>query len=200
MAFHTADTTVFAFLANNCALFVIGTGNNRFFRKRNDGNQFVGASLYAHAAGSAFSCINVGNAVFHADCIVLAGLCTVAAAKAAGGAGALAAVKHFCGCTGFKTVVNLFLCIVKAIAVAMNKGCHGFAFENLNAHNVRNRFCNGSAAGAAKVSRNGRILGDGLCIGVTAGISAGTAVGAGKAVADGNFFFVDLNAHKGGGN
>ena len=82
----------------------------------------------------------------------------------------------------------------------MNKGCHGFAFENLNAHNVRNRFCNGSAAGAAKVSRNGRILGDGLCIGVTAGISAGTAVGAGKAVADGNFFFVDLNAHKGGGN
>ena len=200
LTLHAADAAVFAFLADNRAFFVVGAGNNGFyFIGRDEGDELVGAGFYAHTAGDAASGVDMGNAVFNADGVVLTDLGAVAAAEAACGAGAFSAIEHLCGGAGFKTVVDLLFAVVIAVAVAVNESGHGLGFGNLNAQNLRNALCDGGSAGTAEICGNGGILRNGLCVGVAAGIAAGAAVCAGKTITNRSFLFVYLHAHKGGG-
>lgn len=199
LAFHTADTAVFAFLADNCAFFMVGTGDDCFFCFGNKRNDMVGTFAYAKSAAAAFSRVNVCNAVYNADCIVGTDGCTVAAAKTAIKTGAFAAVKHFCGCAGIKSLIDFFINLFVTVAAAMYERGKGFGSLSFYAKDFADCIGGFLTAGAAKVCFGAGDFGKSFCISITAGKTACTAVCTGKAFANFCFDGVNFYSHEVGG-
>jgi len=197
LTFHAAYAAVFTLFANNGALFMVGTGNNCLSSFRNKRDKAVGALFYTEATGDTCPWVNVRETVFNADSVSGADLCTVAAAKAAGTAGALAAEEHFCAGAGADSVILGLFTVVETVAAAMYKSDHGFNLFGFYADYSGHFFGDFFAAGAAKIGGGGTI-GNSFGVSVTAGKAACAAVSPGKAVTDSGFFLVDLYAHDGG--
>ena len=198
LALHAADAAVATLLADEGAFFVVGADDSGLTGLRDKGDEPVGALLGAKTAADAASRVNVSKTVFNTDGVCGADLCAVAAAEAAGAAGALAAIEHFCRRAGVYAGILGFYSVVGAVAAAVYEGDHGSNLGGFNAEDSGNLTRNLCAAGAAEVGL-GAVFGDGFGVSVTAGEAAGAAVGAGEAVTDGGFLFVYLGAHYGGG-
>ena len=194
LAFHTTYAGVFTFLAGNGAFFVVGAGDNGLFGFRDERNDMVWAGFCAHTASDAFSGIHAGDAVYDADSVILAFLCAVSTSEAAESTGTFSAIKHFRGGAGLYAFIYLFLIVYSAFAAAMYKSDNGFGFLGFNTEDGGDLFGNFGSAGTTEI---GGCLtgGNGFCVSVTAGKTAGSAVCSGKAIADGNFGLVYRNSH-----
>lgn len=196
LALHAADAAILTFFANDGAFFMVGTGDDCFFCLGNKGNDVVGAFAYAKSAATAFSGVNVCNAVNDADGVIGADGCAVSAAEAAIKACAFSAVEHFCCRAGIETLIDFFISLFVAIAAAMYECGKRFESFGFNSEDFGNCFCGCFAAGTAKVCRSAGNVCKSVCISVTAGKTACAAVCSGKTFADFRFDGVGFNAHE----
>ena len=196
LTFHTTYTSVGANLAHLSALVVAGALNDNAGGIVDKVNDMVGTSLCTKAAANALSGVNLRNTLLgiDADCITGTNLHTVAVAKASEGTVAVAGEAHIRADAGLNSVVNVLSLGRKAGAVAgyVSNLLHNVAGGKT--HNFTDFSGNAVTAGDTKAGVIGFTLRERLCISITAGEAAGTAVGTGKAITDCKSALVLLNS------
>ena len=193
---HTADTSVRAILARQCALVMIGAFDDYAGRIVDQLDDVVGAGANADAATDALDGGNARNAVFNADSIVGAFVGAVAVSEAGECAAFISLVEKVCGSAGFCASVNVFVLNDIACSAAGNV-CN--LFDNgirLNAEYACDRASGGIAAGGAKIGLIDLFFSQSLGVTVAAGESASSAVCSGEAIADGGGGFIGFRAEE----
>ena len=184
LALSAADTAVGAYLSGKGTLIVVGALHHNSGGIVYKMDNAVGALSGTNSAADALSGIDLGNAVLDGDSVLGADAHTVAVAEAGEGAGTVALIGEVCGTAGALTAIVILLLHSIAGAVAGNVSNSLYNILCLNAHNGSNLLGNAVTAGHTEVGLGGLSLGKSLCIAVTAGITAGTAVGTGQAITD----------------
>lgn len=149
----------------------------------------------AHPATYAKRRADMGDTVINADCVAFADRFAVAVAETAERAFSRTTIEQICCRAGFNAFIDFFSFRRLAVAAAMD---YRDLFDNVckfNAEHLRELFCNGVRSGNTKVDLRIAFY---KCrrITVTACVSAGTAVDARQASADGFLFFIDFYIHK----
>ena len=185
-AFHTADATVGAILTGKSALILVGAFNNHACGIVDKVDDSVGTLAYTYAASNTLLGIDTGNAVLNRNSVLRTYSRTVTVAEAGEGAVLIAAVSHICGEAGLVTLIVALSgsCITGAVAGNVSN-----LFNNVlgfYAKNGSDRLCGTVTAGNTKIGFIGGFVCESLCIAVTTGVSASTAVSTGKTVTDSN--------------
>ena len=184
LALSAADTAVRADLSGKGALIVVGALHHNSGGIVYKMDNAVGALSGTNSAADTLSGIDLGNALLYGDSVLGTDAHTVAVAEAGEGAGAVSLIGEVCGTAGALTAIVVLLLYSIAGAVAGNISNSLYNILCLNAHNGSNLLGNAVTAGHTEVGLGGLSLGKSLCIAVTAGIAAGTAVGTGQAITD----------------
>ena len=139
-ALHTADTARFAFLAGNGTHVLIGAKNSSLgFVQGHHLNQRIGAGLNALLTGAAGKGVDSCNAVADVNCIIGAGLNSIAVSDTAVDTFLGSAEKLFCHFAGFNTLIHHFGVAVGFDTLAKHNSRHGLncaCFKSCNAGNL----------------------------------------------------------------
>ena len=154
-------------------------------------NYRAGAGTGAYAAADTLLGVNLCHAAINADSALGTNACTVAKAKAGESAELVAGIDESCGAAGLVTLeIKLCLCCA-ASSVAGNVSNLLNNVSCLKTHNRCDCTRGAVTAGNAEAGIFALTVCKRLCISVASAVSAGTAVGTGKAVTNGGFFFVN---------
>lgn len=117
-ALHTTDASVFALLACDSALFVVGAFHNHSGGVVYYLDNIIGTLTRAYTASDTFSGVNSRNAVFNADSVLGADLDAVTVSEAGKVTCLVTAVKKVCGMAalGAASVVFSFYRVAGAVA------------------------------------------------------------------------------------
>jgi len=156
----------------------------------------IGTGFCTKAAADTLSGIDLGNSLLsvNADRVSGANLKAVSVSKAGECTVAVTGVAHICSHAGLDTVVNILSLRGKAGAVAGNVSNLFNNVAGRKTHYLTDLCGNAITTGNTKAGVVGLSFGKGLSIAVTAGESAGTAVGTGKTVTDSNSARVLFNS------
>ena len=196
LTFHTADTAVGAVLTYVCTLVIVGALDNHAYGVVEKVDDTVGALAYADTASDTLLRINASHAVLYGDSVLRADFSTVSVAEAGEGAELVTAVRHVGGAAGLVSLIVVLLLVDFAGTVA---GYECNLFNNVlsgNAEHSRDLLSGAVTAGNTEVSLVGRLFCKSLCIAVTAGVAASTAVSTGETVTDSNGSLVLLHAEE----
>ena len=165
-------------------------------------NDSAGTLLHAETAADALSGIYLSDILLgiDADGITGANPHTVAVSKTGEGTVAVALIIELCAGAGCRAGVNVFSLIALTGAVA---GYVSDALNNVtcrNAENVGNILGNAVAAGDAESGFVRSAVGQSLCISVTSGEAASTAIRTGKAITYSRRALILLHSEESGGN
>ena len=182
-ALAASYTTVFAELSYLCALVVIITLNNGAGNVLYKMDYAIGASRSAKAAAYTLFGIYLGYTTLgDAYSISWANLSAVAISKTSEGAESIACEVHICGFTGLRTCVDVLSFLGLASSVTRNESNLLDNVLCLNTEDCRNSLRSSVTAGSTEIRLIGYALGKSLCISLTAGKAASTAVCSGKTV------------------
>ena len=98
-AAQAGDTAICAELAHNGTLLRAFAGHGDRRRVGYDLDNSLGAALYTKTTACAFAVNNARNAIFNANCVARADICTVAKTQAAKGARTASGKQQVCGGT-----------------------------------------------------------------------------------------------------
>ena len=199
LTLHTADTAVGACLTGYSTLVVAGALYNNANSILNEVDNVVGTSLLAEAAADTLLGVDLCDTLFLIDSNRISGtnVHTVTVAKAGIGALTVTGVVHISSKTGVNAVVNELSLLGLAGAVA------GYVSNLLNnvtgskTHDLTDLLSNTVATGNTEAGVVALTLTESLCISVTAGVTASTAVCTGEAVTNGNNLFILLYSEEG---
>ena len=193
LTLHTTDTAVGAIFACKCALVVIRALNHYTGGVVYEADYTVGTFSYTDSASDTLLGIDSCNAVLHGYSVLRANRNAVTVAEACIVAESVTTVRQV-GCkTGFVSliIVLLFVNVTRAVA-----GNESHLFNNVLCGNAED-FCDflgrTVAAGNTQISFISRFFGKSLCVSVTSGIAASSAVCARQAISDSYCGFIFLN-------
>lgn len=179
----TADTAVFADADSFFGVEMAGA--NDFYSlvivKHTD--EVVRTGFFAHAAAGAFLSVDDSNPVNDVNGLKLTSLDTVAKTQTAGSTLFFAVIKHVGGSAGHGPGVDVFILDGSTFAVTADGGFSFCYVLKGGTHDLTDLAGNLVAAGDAEIGF-GTVFYDGVCVGFTAGIAAGAAVGVRQAVLD----------------
>lgn len=197
-ALGASDTAVGAHFTGKSALVVVGTAdsNDSAILLHLDGA--VRTGLCAKTATRAEARDNFCYAVVNEDRVVGTNRCAVAKTDAGEGTNVFA-LPMLCSLTaGLEAVAEVLFILLGsfACAVATNVSKELDGLAGLDAKDACNLLRGGVAAGNAEVGFGDLALGESSSITVASAESAGTAVGTGKRITDGEELFILLNTEK----
>jgi len=199
LALHTTDTTIVASLTGHGTLIVAGALNYNASALSKHMNNAIGTGLCTKATADTLNGIDLCYTIFLADVNSILGTnrYAVAVSKAGIGTRGVAGIIKLCSLTGLNAVVNVLSVLRLAMAVTGNVCNRNGNITGIKAKDLTNLSGNVSAAGDTKAGIVALALTKSLCVSVTSGISAGTAVSAGKTVTNSNYLFIFLYCKEG---
>ena len=200
LTLHTADTAVGAVLAHVCALVVVGAFNDHAYGIVEKMDNAVGTLAYANATADTLLGIDASYVILNGNGVLRADLGTVSVAEAGEGAELVAAVRHICGTAGLLSLVVVLLQVDAAGTVAGYECNLLNDVLCLNAEDGCDILCGSVTAGNTEIGLVGGLFRKSLCISVTSGVAASSAVCTGQTVTDSNCSLVLLYCKERGGN
>ena len=195
-----ADAADLAVLHSEGALLLVGAGYDNGICNGLDGDNAVGASLYASAAAAAQTGIDMSDAVFDADSIVNADICTIAKTKAAIDAGTGAAIHQLRSSAGGEALIIGLVFGVLAVALAVDNSGNSNHLACFLAEDSSHSLSAGIAAGSAEGEGQVGVFNEGSSIAAAAGEAAAAAVCAGESFGELGNALVNRNMHNLGCN
>ena len=199
-ALLAGDTAVGAILPRHSSGVVTGALDDDSRGVVDKVEESVRTGSGADAAADALSRVNPGNSVLNSYSVGRAGVDTVAVAKAGVHTASVAVVGDVCGAAGLLSDVVKLLLDNVTLSVAGNVGNLLDNVLRLDAHSVGDSLSGAVAAGNTEVSTCFSALRESLRVAVTARVATGSAVSAGKTVADSNRALVLLDSEEDRGN
>ncbi len=181
-ALAAGNTAVGTILTCNSTLVVIVALDNNSRGVVYKMNNMIGTDFYTKTAADTFSRVypcDVFLAV-NADCISGANVYAVAVAEAGIGAKSVTGIIEVCRLAGFRSVIDIFSLLGKTSAVARNISDALNDITRFNTENFCNLACCAVAAGDTKIGLLSFSKRKSLCISITAGEAASTAICTGK--------------------